>query len=242
MQVDVIILMVNGIVKETEVILNETTAEATFDNMLEKAIKEYDLDEVDDISDAIDYGFKLDEVNRYLKSFGMEFIWSSRVEVNEYDNDEDLFDDEIDENEVGFSEHLKELLKLGVIYSNDMNGKKEFQRIDNPQEYADNTKLDFIPPQLASDEDAKLIAKFYDNIERNAVLTLAEYAEMLDVPTDELPENYDLQDIQNYMEENCDTSFFDYPISELEDVIENINESVVLVYAYDEIRVCECFG
>lgn len=87
MQVDVIILMVNGIVKETEVILNETTAEATFDNMLGKAIKEYDLDEVDDISDAIDYGFKLDEVNRYLKSFGMEFIWSSRVEVNEYDND-----------------------------------------------------------------------------------------------------------------------------------------------------------
>lgn len=86
MQVDVIILMVNGNVSETEVILNETTAEATFDNMLEKAIKEYNLDEVDDISDAIDYGLKLDEVNSYLKSFGMEFIWISRVDVNEYKN------------------------------------------------------------------------------------------------------------------------------------------------------------
>lgn len=88
MQVDVIILMVNGMVRETEVILNETTAEETFDSMVEKVLADNNLDSIDDVTDAIDYGSRVYEVNRYLSDFHMEFIWISRVEVNEYDNDE----------------------------------------------------------------------------------------------------------------------------------------------------------
>ena len=88
MQVDVIILMVNGMAREIEVILNETTAEATFDSMVEKVLADNNLDSIDDVTEAIDYGSRFDEVNRYLSDFAMEFIWNSRVEVNEYDNDE----------------------------------------------------------------------------------------------------------------------------------------------------------
>lgn len=94
MLVDVIILVVDDIVGVPSIIINETTAEATFDKLVEDLIQEHGFDDIDDITTAVDYGQRLEDVNHYLKSENMEIIWNSRVEVNEYDNEEEEEEEE----------------------------------------------------------------------------------------------------------------------------------------------------
>jgi len=49
------------------------------------------------------------------------------------------------------------LAKLGVVVSTDENGETEVQRIDSPEEFRDDNELflDFTPPLLESDQEAK---------------------------------------------------------------------------------------
>ncbi len=49
------------------------------------------------------------------------------------------------------------LAKLGIIESNDSEGKYQIQRIDDVQSFAWENNLSFIPPQLKSDEEATAI-------------------------------------------------------------------------------------
>lgn len=46
------------------------------------------------------------------------------------------------------------LAKLGIIESNDSNGDYQIQRIDDPENFANDAELDFIPPLLENDEQA----------------------------------------------------------------------------------------
>lgn len=131
------------------------------------------------------------------------------------------------------------LSKYGICVSNDEMGYDEVQKIDDIETYATEMNMDFIPIQIKSDNDAKIIYKHLKNFESDRVLTLKEYAEKIGVPTDELDDNFLLSDIQDYANEFMDWSIFDYPLDEIEYVLSEINENVVLVYAYDMIRVCE---
>ena len=74
--------------------------------------------------------------------------------------------------------------------------------------------------------------------EEQKVITLAEYAELIGyVPAPE--EELTLEAIQTYSEEEKDCSIWDYPLDELEYVLEEVNDSVVLVDVNGETRVCE---
>ncbi len=70
------------------------------------------------------------------------------------------------------------------------------------------------------------------------VMTLAAYAELIGyVPAPD--EVLTLEAIQTYSEEEKDCSIWDYPLDELEYVVEEVNDSVVLVEVEGETRVCE---
>jgi hypothetical protein len=49
------------------------------------------------------------------------------------------------------------LAKLGIVESNDSSGKYEVQRIDQPKEFAIDNELNFEPPLLSSDDEARKI-------------------------------------------------------------------------------------
>lgn len=51
-----------------------------------------------------------------------------------------------------------ELAKRGCIISNDEAGKEVIQKIDDPQTFAEENDLDFVPPNLVSDFQANKIA------------------------------------------------------------------------------------
>tara|TARA_R110002074_G_scaffold189465_2_gene355231 strand:+ start:2946 stop:3200 length:255 start_codon:yes stop_codon:yes gene_type:complete len=83
MNVDVIIVLKQGIVDSQYVITNEITAEAQFDTLVE----ELTGDTREELDLGIDYGESFTELNRLLKPVGVEVIWLTQVEVNEYTND-----------------------------------------------------------------------------------------------------------------------------------------------------------
>jgi len=58
------------------------------------------------------------------------------------------------------------LARLGVVESTDENGDDDIQRIDSPEEFAEENGLDFIPPTLIDDDHAKLI-KYLDDYSVN---------------------------------------------------------------------------
>lgn len=84
MKVDILIVLKSGKVIDQYVVENEDTALAQFDEIAEKLISE---DNYEYVCTAIDYGVKLEQVNNYLKHFGREIIWLTRVEVNKYINE-----------------------------------------------------------------------------------------------------------------------------------------------------------
>ena len=84
MEVDILIVLENGLVLNQYVVANEDTALAQFDEIAENLI---DIEDFKYVCTAIDYGVRLEQVNNYLKHFGHEIIWLSRVEVNEYINE-----------------------------------------------------------------------------------------------------------------------------------------------------------
>ena len=87
MKVDTIILLNENSVFDVKVVADEMTAEAEFDCMLEKIIEDNELDSYDDITrNAIDYGVRLINANRYLSSFGFEIVWLSGLKVDKYKN------------------------------------------------------------------------------------------------------------------------------------------------------------
>lgn len=51
------------------------------------------------------------------------------------------------------------LAKLGIIESTNEEGNYSIQRIDSPTEFAEYNELDFIPPYLSSDEEARKLFK-----------------------------------------------------------------------------------
>lgn len=51
-----------------------------------------------------------------------------------------------------------ELAKRGCLISNNEAGEDVVQRIDDPQAFAEDNELDFVPPQLVSDYQANKIA------------------------------------------------------------------------------------
>ena len=57
------------------------------------------------------------------------------------------------------NQQIIELAKYGILISNDAFGNEDVQKIDDPKEYAETFGLDFIPPELASDDEAKEIYK-----------------------------------------------------------------------------------
>jgi hypothetical protein len=67
------------------------------------------------------------------------------------------------------------------------------------------------------------------------IITLNEYASKVNCNLVDAT----LQDIQQYVEDNFDLTLWDYPIEELDYVINEVNESVCLVKVGDEVRVCE---
>lgn len=68
------------------------------------------------------------------------------------------------------------LAKHGIIESNDPRGRYQIQRIDFPEEFADQAGLDFIPPKL--DNDAKAAHAF-----RNLSLNDFENAAKIKLPS-----------------------------------------------------------
>lgn len=54
---------------------------------------------------------------------------------------------------------LKVLAKHGICISTDAAGYKDIQRIDDPETFAEDNELDFIPPYLESDDEAKRVYK-----------------------------------------------------------------------------------
>lgn len=54
---------------------------------------------------------------------------------------------------------LKELARHGVLIGTDELGYKDIQRIDDPETFAEDNELDFIPPYLESDDEAKRVYK-----------------------------------------------------------------------------------
>lgn len=72
-----------GEVKEEHVIEDQTTAEATFDNICERHMGE---EYKDVLGNTVDYGCRLMEANLYLKSVGREIVWLEQVTVNRYKN------------------------------------------------------------------------------------------------------------------------------------------------------------
>lgn len=86
MQVDVIILLEHGVVKETHIVENETTAEAVFDDIMERLLEP---DQFEEINESVDYGYKLDKFNDFIGYLGQQLIWSERVDVNTFNGDSD---------------------------------------------------------------------------------------------------------------------------------------------------------
>lgn len=84
MEVDIIMLMGQGLVLNQFVIIDEITAEAQFDKLCEGLIGDDYFEELQ----TIDYGETLSHVNTFLEGTGTEIIWLNRVEVNEYVNDD----------------------------------------------------------------------------------------------------------------------------------------------------------
>ena len=82
MKVDIIIYFEKGYPVKEYVVKNEIMAEAQFDELCEEILQE----DWDEFKNTIDYGFKYDEVNRYLKSMGKEILWLNQVKVNKYKN------------------------------------------------------------------------------------------------------------------------------------------------------------
>lgn len=87
---NVIIVSKSGVLDTPFLVKNDTTAEATFDSILEDFVKKDILNE-DDILEinrvaSIDYGGKLDVTNKHLKYCGIEIFWFVDIEVNEYKN------------------------------------------------------------------------------------------------------------------------------------------------------------
>ncbi len=84
MLVDIIIFLEQGQPSKEYVVKDEITAEAQFDQLCEDEMGEDYRDELT----HIDYGYRFDEAKRYFNSLGKDIIWLSRVEVNEYVNDD----------------------------------------------------------------------------------------------------------------------------------------------------------
>ena len=67
------------------------------------------------------------------------------------------------------------------------------------------------------------------------VYTLQEYATIIGCPT-----ATSLAEVQEYAQEELDMTLWDYPKSELEYVLTEVNESILLVRdEYGEVRICE---
>jgi hypothetical protein len=54
------------------------------------------------------------------------------------------------------------LARLGVVESTNEDGDDDIQRIDDPESFAEENELDFVPPLLINDDHAKLI-KYLDD-------------------------------------------------------------------------------
>jgi hypothetical protein len=67
------------------------------------------------------------------------------------------------------------------------------------------------------------------------ILSINEYAKKVKC----ILSNPTLEEIQDFVEENYDISIWDYPIDELEYVLNEVNTNVCFVKVDDEIRICE---
>lgn len=79
MTVDVIILFVGGSIREQYVTTDEIKAEAIFDQLAERLTDAETMDEVH--RTKLDYGYKLEEINRILDGTDTRIEWLSEVEV-----------------------------------------------------------------------------------------------------------------------------------------------------------------
>lgn len=61
---------------------DDTTAEAAFDVVAEKILK----DDWDEVKDIVDYGEKMQETNRLIEFTGVDIHWFVDVKINEYLN------------------------------------------------------------------------------------------------------------------------------------------------------------
>jgi hypothetical protein len=67
------------------------------------------------------------------------------------------------------------------------------------------------------------------------ILSTDEYAKLVNCEL----QNATLEEIQEYVQENFDLTLWDYPLAEIDYVLNEVNESVCLVRVDNEIRVCE---
>lgn len=127
------------------------------------------------------------------------------------------------------------LENFGICITNDSCGNITICKIDNV-EYLTNVKF-----TIKSDEDAIIIANNLDKISCNRVLSVKEYVEKLGIKNESINDILSIEDVQKYTEEFMDLALFDYPICEIEDVFNEVNQNLVLVYdnSIDDIRVCE---
>jgi hypothetical protein len=79
---DVIIIIKNGVPEIPILVKNPITAEAEYNRIAEKLCG----DDWISFKNIIDYGFKMDSINKYLKSFGVEIHWFTELKVNKYKN------------------------------------------------------------------------------------------------------------------------------------------------------------
>ena len=51
------------------------------------------------------------------------------------------------------------LAKLGIVNSTNEDGNSDIQHIDDPENFAIDNELDFVPPLISGDDEAKAIYK-----------------------------------------------------------------------------------
>ena len=85
---NVIIVSKSGVLNTPFLVKNDTTAEATFDSIIDDLYKSNKLndEQYDFLGISIDYGQKLIDLNRMIIPIGIEIFWFVDVEVNKYKN------------------------------------------------------------------------------------------------------------------------------------------------------------
>ena len=83
MKVNVIIVSYNGILDTPMVILDDTTAQAEFDNLVNELVPEEDREEI-----RLHFDSQVDDLNSLINKMGINVDWFIDIEVNKYINQE----------------------------------------------------------------------------------------------------------------------------------------------------------